>query len=107
MNTIIIIFLIILCIFFYNSQESFENNHNYYIDSNSTKHIITKLPITLTNILELKYTSKNNENLKFVTTKGGYNNISTENQLTTINGQQTMYQSLHLKNNIPFSGILF
>lgn len=107
MNTIIILFAIILCIFFYQSKESFENNNNYYIDSTETKHIINKLPMTFNNILELKYTSNENGILKFVTTKGAYNNISTENQLTTVNGQQTMYQSLHLKNTTPFSGVLF
>lgn len=104
MNTIIIIFIILCILFYVNSTESFEN---YYIDSTGTKHNITKLPITLSNITELNYSSKDNESLKFVTTKGGYNNISTENQLTTINGQQTIYQSLHLKNTTPFSGILF
>lgn len=107
MNTIIILFAIILCIFFYQSKESFENNNNYYIDSNETKHVITKLPMTFKDILELKYTSNENGNLKFVTTKGGYNNISTENQLTNINGQQRFLQSLHLKNTTPFSGVLF
>lgn len=104
MNTIVIFFIIILCIFFYNSKESFEN---YYLDSEGTKHLISKIPVTLTNIIELKYESKDNNNLKFVTTKGAYNNISTQNQLTTMNGQQDMYQSLHIKNTNPFSGILF
>jgi len=107
MNSIIILFIILCILFYINSKESFENDNNYYIDSEG-KHNITKLPITLTNITELKYSSKdNNNNLKFVSTKGGYNNISTKNQLSIINGQQSFIQSLHLKNTIPFSGVLF
>jgi hypothetical protein len=89
--------------FYINSKESFEN---YYIDSNKTQHDITKIPIVLNDIIELKYSSKENDNLKFVTTKGGYNNVSSENQLTTINGKETRLMSLHLQNTVPFSGIL-
>jgi hypothetical protein len=111
MNTLLIIIIIlIIVLFIYNSSELFENNNNidnYYIDSNGLKHIIKTAPMKLTNILELKFSTKEALNVKFITTKGSYNNLSTENEFTSVNGEQTMYKSIHIKNNIPFSGILF
>lgn len=107
MKTLLIIIIIVLCIL-YNSSELFENtSDNYYIDSNGTKHTINNIPINLTNILELKFSTTESPNVKFITTKGSYNNITTENEMSSVNNKQTMYKSIHIKNNIPFSGVLF
>jgi hypothetical protein len=105
---IVIIFLIIIAFFYFITckKESFANE-SYYVNS-SGKHYITKLPIQLNDINELKYTSTSSSHVKFVKTRGHYNNLSTENEMTIINGKPSMYQSIHLKNKyIPFSGTLF
>lgn len=110
MNTIIILVIVIIILYFYTKTESLENTESdsYYIDASGQKHDITDLPITVNNIIELKYTNTlPSSNIKFVTTKGSYKTIKSENQINIINNKQTMYQLLHLSNNIPFSGILF
>jgi hypothetical protein len=105
---IVIIFLIIIAFFYllFSKKESF-SNESYYIDA-SGKHYINKLPIQLNNIKELKYTTTSSSHVKFVTTRGSYNNLSTENEMTIINGKPSIYQSIHLQNKyVPFSGTLF
>jgi hypothetical protein len=107
MNVIIIIIILLFMYFMYN-QENFnsEDEQSYYIDSNRQKHIITKLPLKLENITELKYASTSSSKIKFVTTKGYYNTLISTNQINIINNRPTTLQLFHIQNKTPFSGIL-
>jgi hypothetical protein len=93
-----------------SNKETLTNviDYSYYIDSSGVKHIIKELPIQLNDITELKYTTTSLSHIKFVTTKGGYNNLSSKNEMTIINGRPSAYQFIHLQNKyVPFSGTLF
>lgn len=109
-NIVIFIIIIFLIFYFITTTESLQNidSDSYYIDSSGYKHEIKNLPLTVNNITELKYISYNSPHVKFLTTKGSYNKISTESKLQIINNDKKSYQLLHIQNkSMPFSGTLF
>jgi hypothetical protein len=114
---LIIILVLLLYIYFtatgkgrVSNKETLTNviDDSYYIDSSGEKHIIKTLPVQLNDITELKYTTTSSSHVKFVSTKGNYNTISSENRLDIINNKPKIYQSFHIYNTeTPFSGTLF
>lgn len=107
---LIIILVLILCVYFISNTETLANDidESYYVDFNGKKHKIKKLPIQLNDITELKYIGTSSSHVKFVSTKGTYNTLISENRLDIINNKPSIYQSFHIYNSEnPFSGTLF
>lgn len=107
MNNLVYIFIILCVLYFLSSKESFDNTkESYYIDDTG-KHIISNLPLTLTDIYELHYVNTQKDNIQFILTKGFYKQSESKNEMKVVNNKSEKYQLIHLKNDIPFSGLLF
>jgi hypothetical protein len=109
MNNLFNIFLVLFLfyIILFSRKETFEeSNISYYIDKTG-KHTIQELPLELTDILELKYINTKKDRIKFLLTKGSYKHSESKNEMKILNGKSEKYQFIFLKNDSPFSGILF
>lgn len=107
-NIFFILFLFYIILF--SRKETFEEaqhqNESYYIDKTG-KHTITEVPLELNNILELNYINTTKDTTKFFLTKGSYKHSESKNEMRIINDKAEKYQVIFLKNDSPFSGILF
>jgi hypothetical protein len=109
MYNLIGIVIILFILYFISSKEQFDNTEqSYYIDKIGKTPIETNdLPLTLTDIIELHYINTVTDETKFLLTKGHYKHSESKNAMTLSNNKSEKYQLIHLKNDIPFSGILF
>lgn len=110
MNIIVILAIILLLLYIYNLPKETllmdtEDNGSYYIDQFG-KHPIYNLPLQLNDIYELKYINTKKNTSKFFVTKGHYKHSYSKNKMVMSNGDSSTYQLIHVKNDIPFSGIL-
>ena len=112
MNNLLNIFFVLFLfyIILFSRKETFEEtqhqNESYYIDKTG-KHTITELPLELKDIFELKYINTKKDAIKFFLTKGSYKHSESKNEMRIINEKAEKYQLIFLKNDSPFSGILF